>query len=266
LGLARWSRIEEPAVEATRLEELDAQGLEVLQAITRSLVPPVGSHASPHGFVCSDGRTYWVKRNAQRGLVAELVAGRLGAAVEAAPSAVVVNLTSAAAPADGSTNHLIGVGVGIQDVAGAENFRHVTQLRPDGTLDPTKLDVASRVRVLTFQTWLGVGDTQILVNLSTGRLLSIDHGEWCPDPRARSEPDLVPTPGVPADFGRTRTLVDDALGRIAALDDEDLLAAVARVPDGPEWNSDRAHRLALAEWLAFRRDRLGEVIHRWRSS
>lgn len=56
----------------------------------------------------------WVKRKAQRGLVAELVAGRLGVLVEAAPRAVIVNVENAAMPADGSANHLPG---GVNDDA-----------------------------------------------------------------------------------------------------------------------------------------------------
>jgi hypothetical protein len=134
---------------------------------------------------------------------------------------------------------------------------------PSGMLDPTKLDAGSRARVITFQTWLGVEDTQILLALQTGRLLSIDHGAWCSDPSSRTSPVIGPTPGVPDHFARERTIVEAALERIENLKDEELLAAVAQMPEGPEWNASRDRRLALAEWLAWRRQSLREAIRRW---
>src|SRR5712691_9442470 len=97
------------------LEQLDTEGYVVLDAITHSRPPPAGSHASPHEFVAIDGRTYWNKRNAQQGLVAELVAGRLGAQTGAAPMARVVRTTPEVMPHDGSANHLLGIGVGVED-------------------------------------------------------------------------------------------------------------------------------------------------------
>jgi hypothetical protein len=251
-------------VEASDLEELDRKGVDVLDAITYSRPPPGGSHASPHAFVFPGGRTYWVKRTAQQGLVAELVAGQLGAAIDAAPMARVVSVSANIAPPE--AKHLVGVGVGVEDAPGMENLRHLQQALPAGTLDPANLDIASRLRVLAFQTWIGVGDTQILVDLRNGRLLSIDHGEWCSDPSSPAEPLIVSTPGVADDVGRDSDDVEDAVGRISGLTDENLLEAVAQVPDGTEWNSAPARRLQLAEWLAFRRDRLAEVVRRWARS
>jgi hypothetical protein len=171
-----------------QLRGLDADGYIVVEALTYVGPPPAGSHASPHAFVALDGRTHWIKRQAQQGLAAELVAGRLGEMVGAAPNARILRLTPAAVPPGAIADHLLGIGVGIEDKPGMENLRHVTALRPDGTLDPATLDASTRAIVVVFQTWLGVGDTQILVDLRTGRLLSIDHGEWCPDPANRDDP------------------------------------------------------------------------------
>jgi hypothetical protein len=69
-------------VDADALAKLDARGFTVLESIGHDRPPPAGSHAThatAHAFVCVDGNTYWIKRKAQQGLVAELVAGRLGA-------------------------------------------------------------------------------------------------------------------------------------------------------------------------------------------
>jgi hypothetical protein len=183
--------------------------------------------------------------------------------VGAAPNARILRLTPAAVPPGAIADHLLGIGVGIEDKPGMENLRHVTALRPDGTLDPATLDASTRAIVVVFQTWLGVGDTQILVDLRTGRLLSIDHGEWCPDPANRDDPAVIETPGVPPDFARDAALIDAAVDKIEGIADHSLVEAVARMPSDPEWNSATDRRFAVAEWLAWRRGRLREVMSQW---
>jgi hypothetical protein len=180
-------------MDADRLVELDAKGYEALLAIAYGRGPKHGSFAYPHAFVCSDGRTYWVKRfqytsfnaghsppepGAQRGLVAELVAGRLGHALGAAALARVVEVPAAVLRADGTTGHLQGVGVGLEDQAGMENLRYLADQVPGGTLDPATLNEESVALVIAFQSWLGADDTQIMVDLRSGRMLSIDHGAY----------------------------------------------------------------------------------------
>jgi hypothetical protein len=214
-----------------------------------------------------DGKTYWIKRTAQRGLAAELIAGRIGVRCGAAPAAQIVRVSDEVPlPADGSANHLRGIGVGVRDQPAMENLRHLANVLPGGQLDTGKIDVASRVRVLAFQTWLGIGDTQILVDIRSGKLLSIDHGEWGADLSVGADPPVMETPGVPNDFGRVTRYVEDALRRIRAVTDEQLLDAVARMPTGADWNADRSHRLEVARWLGWRRDRLSGVIRAWRTS
>jgi hypothetical protein len=251
-------------VEEYELEQLDSRGYVVFEAIGHDRPPPAGSHASPHAFVCVGGGVYWIKRSAQQGLLAELVAGRLGVIVGAAPDARIVRVTAESAPSDGSASHLIGIGVGSRDQPGMENLRELEKAA-GFRLDPTKLDVASRVRVLAFQTWLGVSDTQILVDMRNGRLMSIDHGDWCPDPSTRATPTVISTPSVPDDFGRVKKHVDPAIAKISSVTDRQILGAVACVPTGSDWRAERSRRLEIARWLAFRRDRLPEVMRRWRT-
>jgi hypothetical protein len=254
-------------VDEDQLERLDHRGYVVLDAITYDRGPPAGSHASPHAFICMDGGTYWVKRTAQQGLAVELIAGRLGVRAGAAPVARIVRVgPSVQLPADGSADHLRGIGVGSRDQPGMENLRHLGSVLPSGQLDPAKIDLFSRARVLAFQTWLGVQDTQILVDLRDGKLMSIDHGDWAATLTTGTDPTIVQTPGVADDVGRGVRSLEVALRRIREITDEQLLDAVARMPTDPEWNADRSRRLEVARWLRWRRERLTGVMRVWRTS
>jgi hypothetical protein len=76
-------------MEQNALSALDARGYTVLDALAHGGLGRT-THAAPNTFVCSDGKTYWVKGRAQQGLVAELIAGRLADKVGAGPSARVI--------------------------------------------------------------------------------------------------------------------------------------------------------------------------------
>jgi hypothetical protein len=246
------------------LQARDAGGWTAIRALSHDRAPPTQSLAAPHAFVCSDGRTYWVKSRAQQGLVAELVAGRLAGALVAGPSARVIEVPSAALPQDGSAAHLAGTGVGTEDFRDNVNSRDIAPFVQSGAFDPKKLDTASRAAVVVFQSWIGAGDAQVLLNLTTGRVSSIDHGE-CFGNLAQSAPTPVVTdiPGVDADVGRDRKFVEASVGRAEAISDEDLLDAVARVPNVGEWRADENRRLQIAQWLASRRDELRKVMKAW---
>jgi hypothetical protein len=250
-------------LEAGDLAALDAQASPPIRALNYDRPPPVASHASPHAFVCSDGRTYWIKRTAQHGLIAELVAGRLGAQVDAAPIAHPVEVAAEALPASGAANHLEGLGVGVADQPSMENFRHISEKAPDGNLDPARLQPGSVARVVAFQSWIGADDTQILVDLRTGKLFSIDHGALAAIASPGGSPQVVVAPGIPADIGRVSALMLPTIERIEAITDEDLLRAVAGAPDDPIWCTLDEGRLAIAESLRLRRDALRQVLTQW---
>jgi hypothetical protein len=250
-------------VEAHDLAAFDREALRWLRALNYDRPPPAGSHATPHGFVCSDGHTYWIKRQAQHGLISELVAGRLGAQVGAAPAAAPVEVTTEALPPSRVANHLQGLGVGVADEPAMENFRHITEKAPDGNLDPARLDAASVARVIAFQSWVGAEDTQILVDLRSGRLLSIDHGALTSIGALNSPPQVVISPGIAADIGRQQRFMRPALERIEQMTDEALLRAVAGAPDDQQWQAGADRRLAIAKSLALRRDALRQVVEHW---
>lgn len=252
------------AIELSALTTLDAHGYEVLDAITfEGRRAP--THSAAHTFICIDGRTYWVKGRAQQGLVTELICGRLASRVGAGPLARIVRVTADAAAGAGSTaDHLLGVVVGIEDEKNGINIRDLATLAP--TFDPRLVDAASRALVVAFQTWIGVGDTQALLNTATGRIASIDHGECFMATGAASSPQLtvLSIAGVPDNHGSDHASVDAAAARIEAVTDQHLVDAVTRIPLGDDpWKSPANRRLEIANWLAGRRGQVRKVLSQW---
>jgi hypothetical protein len=236
------------------LERLDARGYVVVDAVTYVVRDYESSLANPRAFVCADGITYWLKSSAQQGLAAELIAGRLAARVSMGPIARIIRVAQEALPPDGTADHLQGLVVGSMDVKDSVNGRELHKfLPPGGSFDPRKVDAASRAGVVVFQTWIGASDSQVLVELTTGRIHSIDHGD-CFGSLASPEPlEVVVTdiPGIPADIGRTKKLVLPALERIEAVTDAYIIEALAGLPSalrgrGAQRQSGRrARRLPL---------------------
>ncbi len=251
-------------MDAQALADLDAKGVDVLDAIAHVTGPMQGSLATPHAFVTSTGKTMWVKSLAQHGLANELIAGRLAGRVGAGPAGAVVNVHPQALPADGSADHLSGLCSATEDVNGAVNVRELNQIGVT-TLDPKTIDAAQRALVVTFQTWIGLGDLQAIIDFGTGRVLSHDHGDCFANPTSKADPQLavLSLPGVPDSHGSDAGLVADAVAKVESLSDDDLLNAVARMPSEPQWHADPAKRLQIAEWLAQRRDKIAEVMKTW---
>lgn len=253
-------------MELADLEGLDAAGFDPVEAITYDRAPPGGSHANPHAFVCDDGNTYWIKRKAQNGLSSELIAARLGKRLGASPGGVPVRLTDGLAPDGVDVSHLIGLGVGIEDTENAENVKQLPQYLKDGSFDPSHLDASSRARLIVFQTWIGVEvDTQALVQFSSGKVLSIDHGSAFGSTTDQSKPRVIKLdiPGVPDTVGTDATNVRRAVSAVEQLSDEEILSAVAKMPDESGWNAAKDRRFQIFDWVRSRRDRLREVMEQW---
>jgi len=264
----RESRILEFLTEwatADRLLALDAQGYVVIEALTIAGLSPSPTASRPNAFVGIDGKTYWVKAGVQQGLVAEVIAGRLASRVGVGPAARILRVTTDALPSDGSANHLEGVVCGIEHLEGVVNCKDLSPLIANGQFTAGAIDPASRAKTVVFQTWLGVGDQQVLVNLTNGRVSSIDHGD-CFGHLANAVPiDLViaPIPGVSDSVGRDRLLVESAVSLIEGVSDRELLGVVSQIPSGDAWRSPTDRRLAIGEWLAVRRDNLRVAMGRW---
>ena len=155
--------------------------------------------------------------------------------------------------------------VGIEDIPEAVNARDLNQFISDGKFKSGAVEPASRARVIVFQSWLGVGDSQVLVQLTKGRVFSIDHGDAFGQPSSLSEPRLVITsiPGVLDDIGREPDLVRSAVKIIESITDDELIKSVACMPSGEAWLSSYERRWQIYRWLGYRRDKLWEVMGKW---
>lgn len=245
------------------LEALDQHGVDVLVALNHAgRVSATASH--PSTFVCLDGRTYWVKNSVQQGLCAELIAGRLAARLNVGPQARIIAVPPAAVPSALEFS-FSGVVVGTEDQPGTINARDIDALVPAGGYDPATIDRRSLARVVVFQSWIGVSDEQVLLRLTDGMVLSIDHGDCFGSTGSLEPPKIVVAPikGVPPHWGKDQRGVRDMVTRIEGLADPDILQAVAAMPDGTAWRSEIERRLEIAAWLGFRRDRIREVMEEW---
>jgi len=250
-------------IDLVTLTRMDAKGYTELVALNDD-GRQAATQSRAHTFVCDDGKVYWLKGRAQRGLVADLIGGRLAARVKAGPVSRIVRVPSEAVPPDGSQDHLLGLVVGSEDEKAAVNSRELDRVAP-ATFDPRLIDPASRALVVAFQTWIGVGDTQVLVNLKTGYIRSIDHGECFMNPARTANLMLnrLSIKGVPDGLGSDPASRDAAAGTIEAVSDQDILEAVSGVPDGASWDSACDRRLAIATWLVGRRGKIREVLETW---
>ncbi len=237
----------------------DAEGYAVINALAHEKAAPIpSSHASPHCFACDDGAFYWVKRSAQQGLGCELISGRLAALVGAGPGAVIVDVPATSLPNDGSANHLLGLGVGFSDQPGTINTKECQQLTGN-PIDAATVDSARHALVAVFYSWIGVGDAQALIDLSTGRLYGIDYGDSLPDPHAITPPVQSAIAGMPGG-SHSQADLDSAIATVEAVTNADLLQAVARMPTAPDWQADSQTRCQVARWLANRRDSLRSAL------
>jgi hypothetical protein len=255
------------SIDEDALAALDAKGYLVLDLLTpggrRS-----GTYSASHTFIAVSGRTYWVKVSAQQGLVAELVAGRLGARLGAGPPTHIVRVPAEAIPASGEGGHLVGVGVGSEDMPDTINTKDMPPILGTGRFRPESIDGRSRTLVTAFRSWIGVGDPQVLVNLKDGTVLTIDHGDCFADVATLTDPvvSVTPIPSVDDSVGKDEFCLGAALRRFEELSDQAILEAVSAMPFGGTWQSPPDRRLQIARWLAHRRDRLRAVMELWLKS
>src|SRR5262249_2939597 len=158
-------------------EALDKERYELLDAITPEGRNSGGTLSNAHTYVCIDGKTYWVKGIAQRGLGFELIASRLAAKLGIGPKVEIVHLHPGIIPNNDHNHFPSEICMGSEDLKGTENTKKLQELLNNGQFKPQSVDGASRARVIVFQSWMGVGDEQALVNLTTGYVYCIDNGD-----------------------------------------------------------------------------------------
>jgi hypothetical protein len=247
-----------------RLAELDQDPLRPIYALTPVPFERPHTFSAPVPFVCSDGRVWWLKEKLRAGLSVELVAGRLAQILDAGqPAEIVFAPRRDIAPAD-SHSRILGMVVGVLDLPHSMPTGQLVDVIGDGRFDVRRLDGRSRARVVALQTILSVTDPQVFVSLNTGRLYSYDHDE-CLNSLIRGPMQLVlaPIPGVNAGFGSDRRSLDEAIGMVEAITEEQVLNAVACIPDDLRWQAPFARRIAMAEMVIRRQKGIGEVMTQW---
>lgn len=127
-------------LDSNALASLDGRGYVVLEAIAHAGLSSMSTHARPNAFICIDGRTYWLKGNAQQGLVAELIAGRLAKKVGAGPGTRIIRVTHEALPPGGAADHVEGIVVGSEDERETVNARDLQPFVASGQLAPDMVD------------------------------------------------------------------------------------------------------------------------------
>jgi hypothetical protein len=55
------------------------------------------------------------------------------------------------------------------------------------TLDPATIKADQRARVVVVQTWIGLGDLQLLIDPRSGNVMSFDHAECFSNTSAMSD-------------------------------------------------------------------------------
>ena len=169
--------------------------------------------------------SYWLKGSVQQGLVCELIIGRLAHMVGAGPLAQIIRVTPGCLPADGSATHVEGVVVGSRKLPDVCNARDLAALLGEKNLPERSIEPASRARVVTFQSWLGIHDGQVLVDVSSGKVFSIDHGDAFHDLTNLGPPDVVITSIDQRTDQRIEAwdVIEDAVSRIERISDSQLL-------------------------------------------
>lgn len=246
---------------ASALHGLNMQGLSSLVALTWAGFAPVETTSKPAKLICSDGHAYWVKSSVQDGLIAELVAGRIAAYLNAGPDANVIIVDEALGayltPPDS------GYMVGIRDVSDAVNARDVHTLGVPHLLG--MIDGASMARVIAFQTWLGILDNQLMI-LPDGTVVSIDHGA-CFDERSMLNPMMVRfVPGVYFGVAKKREYLEPVIRQIEAFTIDNLITAVSRVPEDVRWNSSPDRCVKIIRFLEARKTQVRAVLEGWLSA
>jgi hypothetical protein len=212
--------------------------------------------------------TLWVKAKAQNGLSAELVTGRVGEQLGVAPGASVVLVPRAALASDGTSNHLEGLNVGTFEIVGSVNGRHLADLNPN--FDAALLDPESWAKASVFQTFVESGDTQVLIEVSNGRIWSIDHGDALSSAYLSQPPATVSLTQRDVEIMNQR--VDmvaqgpaalEMVEQIEGLSDDDLLEAVVGIPEGGSWGSSEETRFNLWQALKTNRSLIRQVIEQW---
>lgn len=193
-----------------------------------------------------------------RPMFTEVVLAALGQRIGApVPTRSLVTVPAALIAAEPKAAHVLpGVGHAFDVIADVVDVG--TQFNP-----PTEKTRRTAARLAVFYGWALGGNQQLLRKTEAdGDVFTVDHGHFLPNGPAWNATGLT-TAGDPA-LDRmfvpqtTDDLIADAIDDLAALPDEVIAEAVALPPD--EWGIPDDDRVAVAKYLAGRRDRLMTIV------
>ncbi len=234
--------------------------LTIIQATT--FLKTWGSSSRPVLLRCRDGRDYVVKgRQAGRMIVNDHIVGRLGAGLGAPVGDVaLVDLPTTLIKAEPNLQHM------------SPGVSHATRLIPRVGERESILHVnvpENRMRfalLAVLYGWVLAADHQFLYENQPPHLVhSVDHGHFFPGGpdwttaslRGAGDPAIDSTLAGACTF--TAEEIRPAGEALAQLSDRVVATAVAAPLE--DWGLTLEERVALAEYLAVRRDRLAEVLH-----
>lgn len=219
------------------------------------------SASRPVLVLCDDGEEYVVKGSqAGRMIFNDHVAATLGAAIGAAVGLPrLVDLPAALIGLQPEMAHLTpGLAHGTRWIPGSTERESIQY-----TGVPENRSRFAALAVL--YGWLGAGDHQFIYEAAApNRVTSVDHGHFFPGGPDWTAASLATAPPPTLDSvietacHLTPEEVEGPKLALSAVSDAYIAVAVGRPPSA--WNASRSERLALAAYLATRRDLLVQAV------
>jgi hypothetical protein len=222
--------------------------------IAETFIEKFGTASQAVRLACDDGNEYVVKsRDAGRMIVTDQIVGRIGIA-SGAPvgTPALVEVPMSLIQAEPEMAHMsAGIAHGSRWIPGC------TQ----GGVDHCSTNRARFADLALLYGWAIASDHQFIYENDAPRLVhSVDHGHffagstgWTVDTLSNA-PTAEPDPTLISGCTLTDQELDDAKEKLAVVDDDAIAGAVASPPE--DWGITQDERLAVAEYLAIRRDML----------
>ena len=245
------------AQDRGRWRELIRRARRPVPVAARTPLRPFAGVSDAVAMDCDDGRRYVVKgRQVGRALVADQVVGRLGDAIRAPVAEVGIVDVPAQLVAESPYLEPFepGVGHGSLFIPGCHDSRDVAFAYEQENEERFAL-------LAVLYGWALADDRQFLYQKTPPRLVhSVDHGnffaggpEWTIDTLATA-PVAEPDTWIAIQAGTRGDALRAAIAQLRSVADAGIAEAVAAPPGA--WGVSMDERVALAEYLAHRRDEL----------
>jgi hypothetical protein len=222
--------------------------------IAQTFIQKFGTSSQAVRLACDDGNEYVVKsRDAGRMIVTDQIVGRIGIAAGApVGTPALVDVPASLIQAEQEMGHM------------SDGIAHGSKWIPGCTQGGVEHCSTNRARfadLALLYGWAVASDHQFIYENDAPRLVySVDHGHffagstgWTVD-TLRNAATAAPDPTLVNGCTLTDEEFVEAKERLAIVGDEAIAGAVAAPPD--EWGMTSDERMAVAEYLASRRDAL----------